>query len=106
MEHQQWKVQYVRKTKPTDPPRAASMSHKTKNLLNNHKEDPVKRNVCCSDIRAADLMKARQSAGLTQAQLAQRLRVTKQVVQQWEKGSKQPQGGAKAILKRTFPSLS
>lgn len=107
MQHQQWEVQYVRKKKSfhrlDNEPARARVSKKTKTLLSNHETgDRVKTTKPVSGLAIAQ---ARQALGMTQADLAKRMQVTKQIIQQWEKGTQTPQGPYKARLKQNLPGV-
>ena len=104
MEHQQWKVQYVRKKPVSSTPKGPHVSKKAKALLTNH-ETGARSTNHSSTVSPMAIAQARQASGMTQAELAKKLQVTKQVVQQWEKGTKHPEGRDKARLKRLLSKI-
>ncbi|XTI72074.1 helix-turn-helix domain-containing protein [Acidithiobacillus sp. AC3] len=43
-------------------------------------------------------MQAQQSAGLSQAEFAEALGISKRTLQEWEQGRRSPSGAAKAVI--------
>jgi len=48
---------------------------------------------------AIDIRKLRESVGVSQAQFARMIGVSKDTLQNWEQGRRQPRGPAKALLR-------
>jgi putative transcriptional regulator len=46
-----------------------------------------------------DVAQARQSSGLSQAQFAEALGISKRTLQEWEQGRRSPSGAAKALIR-------
>src|ERR1700712_436896 len=46
-----------------------------------------------------EVIQARQNTGLSQAQFAQALNISKRTLQEWEQGRRAPSGAAKALIR-------
>ena len=68
-------------------------------LLQSVREMKVGKRGCMHQIEVSPVTEARRKVGLSQAQFAGLLGVSKRTLQDWEQGRRQPSGAAKALLK-------
>lgn len=52
-----------------------------------------------TQIELNEVVEARQSTGLSQAQFAQALHISKRTLQEWEQGRRSPSGAAQALIR-------
>lgn len=52
-----------------------------------------------TQIQPNEVIQARQSAGMTQAQFAEALSISKRTLQEWEQGRRSPSGAAQALIR-------
>ncbi len=51
-----------------------------------------------TEVELNDVAQARQSTGLSQAQFAEALHISKRTLQEWEQGRRSPSGAAQALI--------
>jgi putative transcriptional regulator len=51
-----------------------------------------------TQVELNDVVQARQSTGLSQAQFAEALHISKRTLQEWEQGRRSPSGAAQALI--------
>ena len=51
-----------------------------------------------TQVKLNDVAQARQSTGLSQAQFAEALHISKRTLQEWEQGRRSPSGAAQALI--------
>jgi putative transcriptional regulator len=51
-----------------------------------------------TQVELNDVAQARQSTGLSQAQFAEALQISKRTLQEWEQGRRSPSGAAQALI--------
>lgn len=58
-------------------------------------------------VEPGEVVQARQSMGLSQAQFAEALSISKRTLQEWEQGRRSPSGAAQALIRiaRNYPEV-
>ena len=68
-------------------------------LLQSVREMKARRFARVTEVQANDVVQARQSTGLSQAEFASALSISKRTLQEWEQGRRAPSGAAQALIR-------
>lgn len=68
-------------------------------LLKSVREMNAKRAARVSRVEINEVVQARQNAGMSQAEFAEALHISKRTVQEWEQGRRSPSGAAQALIR-------
>lgn len=68
-------------------------------LLQSVREMKAAQSARVTDILPNEVAQARQSTGLSQAQFAEALCISKRTLQEWEQGRRSPSGAAQALIR-------
>lgn len=68
-------------------------------LLQSAREMKAGRGAHTTSVERNEVSRARQSAGLSQAEFAEALGISKRTLQEWEQGRRSPSGAAKALIR-------
>ncbi len=83
----------------TPPKRAVSGEELGLKLLQSVREMKATKAERVTAVEPNDVAQARQSTGLSQAQFAQALYISKRTLQEWEQGRRSPSGAARALIR-------
>ena len=82
----------------TPVPSASSGDELGYKLLQSIREMKVGQRARATVVEPNEVARARQNTGLSQAQFAQALHISKRTLQEWELGRRSPSGAAKALI--------
>ena len=68
-------------------------------LLQSVREMKAGQRARVTTIEVNEVVQARQNTGLSQAQFAQALHISKRTLQEWEQGRRSPSGAAQALIR-------
>ena len=68
-------------------------------LLQSVKEMQARKFARVTEIEVNEVVQARQSTGLSQAEFASALSISKRTLQEWEQGRRAPSGAAQALIR-------
>ena len=68
-------------------------------LLQSVREMKVAKAARVTDVEPNEVTQARQKTGLSQAQFAEALHISKRTLQEWEQGRRSPSGAAQALIR-------
>ena len=68
-------------------------------LLQSVKEMQARQFSRASEVAVNEVVEARRSAGMSQAEFAAALHISKRTLQEWEQGRRSPTGAAKALVR-------
>lgn len=85
----------TRKTKPASA-QARDLGLK---LLNSVREMKARDFARATQVEVNEVVQARQSTGLSQAEFASALSISKRTLQEWEQGRRAPSGAAQALIR-------
>lgn len=68
-------------------------------LLQSVREMKAGRTARVTEVEPNEVVQARQSTGLSQAQFAEALSISKRTLQEWEQGRRSPSGAAQALIR-------
>lgn len=68
-------------------------------LLQSVREMKVRNFARSTQVRVNEVVEARQNTGLSQAQFASALSISKRTLQEWEQGRRAPSGAAQALIR-------
>ena len=82
--------------KITKPSSAEELGRK---LLQSVREMKARQFARVTEVEANEVVRARQSTGLSQAEFALALSISKRTLQEWEQGRRSPSGAAQALIR-------
>jgi putative transcriptional regulator len=68
-------------------------------LLQSVREMKAARAARVTEVEPNEVVQARQRTGLSQAEFAEALSISKRTLQEWEQGRRQPSGAAQALIR-------
>jgi putative transcriptional regulator len=68
-------------------------------LLQSVREMKAARAARVTNVEPSDVVQARQRTGLSQAEFAEALSISKRTLQEWEQGRRQPSGAAQTLIR-------
>lgn len=68
-------------------------------LLKSVREMKARKFSRVTEVEVNDVVKARQSTGMSQAEFASALSISKRTLQEWEQGRRSPSGAAQALIR-------
>lgn len=68
-------------------------------LLQSVREMTARRFARATDVEVNEVVQARQGTGLSQAEFATALSISKRTLQEWEQGRRAPSGAAQALIR-------
>ncbi len=76
-------------------------------LLQSVREMKAKNFARVTKVEVNEVVEARQSTGLSQAEFASALSISKRTLQEWEQGRRSPSGAAQALIRiaRRYPEV-
>jgi putative transcriptional regulator len=76
-------------------------------LLQSVREMKAAKSARVTRVEPNEVVQARQSTGLSQAQFAEALSISKRTLQEWEQGRRSPSGAAQALIRiaRSHPEV-
>lgn len=91
------------RNKPADP----SAEELGLKLLQSVREMKARKIARVTEVEVNEVVQARQGTGLTQAEFAAALSISKRTLQEWEQGRRAPSGAAQALIRiaRTHPEI-
>lgn len=95
---------------PSSPPTSTRVSSGEAlglKLLQSVREMKTGQSARITQIEPNDVVQARQSTGLSQAQFAEALQISKRTLQEWEQGRRSPSGAAQTLIRiaRKHPEI-
>ena len=86
----------VTRKSPNAPPSGEELGRK---LLQSVREMKARRFARATDVQVNEVVEARQSTGMSQAEFASALSISKRTLQEWEQGRRAPSGAAQALIR-------
>ena len=76
-------------------------------LLQSVREMKARKFARVTEVQVNEVVQARQSTGLSQAEFASALSISKRTLQEWEQGRRAPSGAAQALIRiaRKYPEV-
>jgi putative transcriptional regulator len=76
-------------------------------LLQSVREMKARKFARVTEVQVNEVVEARQSTGLSQAEFATALSISKRTLQEWEQGRRAPSGAAQALIRiaRKYPGI-
>jgi putative transcriptional regulator len=68
-------------------------------LLQSVREMKARKFTRVTEVAVNEVVQARQSTGMSQAEFASALRISKRTLQEWEQGRRSPSGAAQALVR-------
>ena len=68
-------------------------------LLQSVREMKARKFARVTEVAVNEVVQARQSTGMSQAEFASALRISKRTLQEWEQGRRSPSGAAQALVR-------
>ena len=68
-------------------------------LLESVREMKTRKFARVTEVQVNEVVRARQSTGLSQAEFASALSISKRTLQEWEQGRRSPSGAAQALIR-------
>ena len=77
----------------------ASAEELGRKLLRSVREMNARKFARVTEVEANEVVRARQGTGLSQAEFASALSISKRTLQEWEQGRRSPSGAAQALIR-------
>lgn len=79
--------------------KSSSAEELGRKLLRSVREMKARQFARVTEVEANEVVRARQSTGLSQAEFASALSISKRTLQEWEQGRRSPSGAAQALIR-------
>ena len=81
------------------PAKSSSAEELGLKLLRSVREMKARKFARVTEVEVNDVVRARQGTGLSQAEFASALSISKRTLQEWEQGRRSPSGAAQALIR-------